>query len=130
MIMDTSAFIANMKLEPEAASFAAELSRADSVRMSAASYVEAGIIADRLSDPAVARKFDDHRRIHAVEIVAVTAEQAKLARQAYRDFSAGSGHKAQLNFGGCFAYALASERSEALLFKGEDFSYTELKSAL
>lgn len=130
MIVDTSALIAIIKLEPEAADIAAALSRADSVRISAASYVEAGIIADRMSDPAIARKLDDLLRIHDVEIVEVTASQANRARQAYRDYGKGGGHPAQLNFGDCFSYALAVERHEPLLFKGDDFGHTDLTSAL
>lgn len=57
-------------------------------------------------------------------------EQASIARDAYRDFGKGSGHPAQLNFGDCFAYALAAETGEPLLFKGNDFSQTDLRSAL
>ena len=61
-----------------------------------------------------------------IEIVPVTAEQARLARQAYRDFGKGSGHPAKLNFGDCFAYALAAERGEPLLYKGDDFAHAGL----
>jgi ribonuclease VapC len=60
----------------------------------------------------------------------VTAEQAHIARQAYRDYGRGSGHPANLNFGDCFSYALASEKREPILFKGDDFVHTELRSAL
>ena len=60
----------------------------------------------------------------------VTEAQAKIAREAYRDFGKGSGHPAQLNFGDCFAYALARDRGEPLLFKGNDFSQTDVRSAL
>ncbi|GAB3520304.1 type II toxin-antitoxin system VapC family toxin [Arthrobacter monumenti] len=130
MIVDTSALIAIIKQEPEAADIAAALSRANSVSLSAASYVEAGIIADRMSDPVIARKLDDLLRIHDMEIVEVTASQANRARQAYRDFGKGGGHPAQLNFGDCFSYALAAERHEPLLFKGDDFGHTDLTSAL
>ena len=62
----------------------------------------------------------------SVEIAPVTPSQAKLARQAYRDFGKGSGHPAKLNFGDCFAYALATERGEPLLYKGEDFAHAGL----
>lgn len=130
MIIDTSALIAIMKLEPEAPEIVAALSSADSASMSAASYVEAGIIVDRMSDPAIGRGLDTLLRIHGVMIVEVSASQAGLARQAYRDFGKGSGHPAQLNFGDCFSYALAAQRNDALLFKGGDFSHTDLKNAL
>jgi len=60
----------------------------------------------------------------------VTLSQARIARDAYRDYGKGSGHKASLNFGACFAYALAKETGEPLLFKGDDFSSTDIASAL
>lgn len=129
MIVDTSAIIAILRAEPEASSLAAQLSKTNSVTMSAASYVEAGIIADRMSDPRLSRKFDDLLKIHEINIVDVTAAQANMARQAYRQFGKGSGHRAQLNFGDCFSYALAAERREPLLFKGDDFAATDLTSA-
>ena len=69
-------------------------------------------------------------RDEGIEIVAVTPEHARIARAAYRDFGKGSGHAARLNFGDCFAYALAVERSEPLLFKGDDFTHTDVRSAL
>jgi ribonuclease VapC len=65
-----------------------------------------------------------------VQIADVTAPQALLAREAYRDFGKGSGHPARLNFGDCFAYALAKERDEPLLYKGDDFGHTDVGSAL
>jgi ribonuclease VapC len=65
-----------------------------------------------------------------IEVVPVSVEQARIARAAYRDFGRGSGHPAGLNFGDCFAYALAIDRDETLLFKGDDFSHTDVRSAL
>jgi ribonuclease VapC len=59
----------------------------------------------------------------------VTEAQARIAREAYRDFGKGSGHPARLNFGDCFAYALAKVTGEALLFKGDDFAHTDIKPA-
>jgi uncharacterized protein with PIN domain len=64
-----------------------------------------------------------------IEVAPVTPAQAKIARQAYRDFGRGSGHPAKLNFGDCFAYALAIDRNEPLLFKGEDFTHTGVRIA-
>ena len=69
----------------------------------------------------------DHPRF-AIE--PVTEDQARIAREAYRDFGKGSGHPAKLNFGDCFAYALAKAMGEALLFKGDDFPCTDIPSAL
>lgn len=60
----------------------------------------------------------------------VTVEQSRIARQAYRDYGKGSGHKAQLNFGDCFSYALARDKREPILFKGDDFGHTDLRSAI
>ena len=65
-----------------------------------------------------------------IVIEPVTAEQARIARQAYRDYGKGSGHPANLNFGDCFSYALAREKREPILFKGDDFLHTDLRSAL
>ena len=67
---------------------------------------------------------------NGIEVVAFTAEQAKIARQAYRDYGRGSGHPANLNFGDCFSYALAAERREPLLFVGDDFGHTDIRSAV
>jgi ribonuclease VapC len=98
--------------------------------MSAASYLEASIVADRSDDPRASREFDRLIRELGIDIVPVTAEQAIIAREAYRDFGEGSGHAAALNFGDCFAYALAKDRNETLLYKGDDFSQTDVVSAL
>jgi ribonuclease VapC len=65
-----------------------------------------------------------------VEVIDVTAEQAHIARSAYRDFGKGSGHPARLNFGDCFSYALAKTTGEALLFSGDDFGHTDLTPAV
>jgi ribonuclease VapC len=70
---------------------------------------------------------DDLIAAAGMEIVSVTENQARLAREAYRDFGKGSGHRAQLNFGDCFAYALAKSAGEALLFKGAGFIHTDLE---
>jgi uncharacterized protein with PIN domain len=71
------------------------------------------------------------RRTHACwSISERTLDQARIARDAYRDFGKGSGHKASLNFGDCFAYALATSAGEALLFKGDDFGHTDITPAL
>jgi ribonuclease VapC len=98
--------------------------------MSAASYLEASIVADRSDDPRASREFDRLIRELGIDIVPVTAEQAIIAREAYRDFGKGSGHPAGLNFGDCFAYALAKDRNETLLYKGDDFTQTDVLSAL
>lgn len=129
MIVDTSAVIAILRREPEAVAFAQTLEAADSRRISAVNFVEAAVVVDARRDPLDSRWFDTFLREGQFIVEPVTAEQARIAREAYRDFGKGSGHPAQLNFGDCFAYALAKETGEALLFKGKDFARTDIHSA-
>jgi ribonuclease VapC len=91
---------------------------------------EASIAADGMQDRDVGRRFDDICRDSALIVVPFDAEQARIAREAYRTFGKGSGHKARLNFGDCFAYALARVTGEPLLYKGGDFGETDVASAL
>ena len=116
--------------EPEAAACAQALEAAADRRISAANFVEAAVIIDASRDPIASRRFDDLVKEAQLVIEAVTESQARIAREAYRDFGRGSGHPARLNFGDCFAYALAREMGEPLLFKGDDFSHTDIASAL
>lgn len=115
--------------EPEREAFMQALASAET-RISAATYLEAGIVTDRSADPSMGRKLDALLHEAAVIIEPVTVEQARIARAAHRDFGRGSGHPARLSFGDCFAYALATERGEPLLYKGDDFSHTDVRSAL
>ncbi|MFZ2081802.1 MAG: type II toxin-antitoxin system VapC family toxin [Xanthobacteraceae bacterium] len=100
------------------------------VRVSAVNFVEAAAVVDGSRDPIASRRFDDLFREAQVLIEPVTEIQARLARDAYRDFGKGSGHSAQLNFGDCFAYALAKTIGEPLLFIGADFGNTDIMSAI
>ncbi len=130
MIADTSALVAILRNEPEAAIFAEALWAATTCRLSAATYVELAAVVERRHDPTAASNLDRLlARIEAV-IEPVTVEQAKIAREAYREFGRGSGHPARLNFGDCFAYALAKALNEPLLFKGEDFARTDVARAV
>lgn len=129
MILDTSAVVAILRSEPEAPQFAAAMEAAEVRRISAVNYVEAAIVIDSAGSPIASRRFDELMREGEVKVVPVTQDQARLAREAYRDFGKGSGHPAQLNFGDCFAYALAKDAGEPLLFKGRDFSRTDVKAA-
>ena len=126
MIIDTSAIVAMLKVEPEAKDFASQVYSAGGATLSAANYLEAGIVIDGTGDPVLSSELDILIRELEIDIAPVTPEHAKIARQAYRDFGKGSGHKAQLNFGDCFAYALAMERGEGLLYKGDDFEHAGL----
>lgn len=130
MIIDTSAVIAILRDEPEAAAFATAIAEAATPRMSAATYLETAIVIDAAGDPIVSRATEEFLAVSRIEIEPVTRHHADLARAAYRDYGKGSGHPAQLNFGDCFAYALAAERREPLLFKGDDFVHTDLSPAI
>ncbi len=130
MIIDTSALIAILHDEPDAIDYAEALADADTRRISAANYVEAAAVIDMNRDPIASRRFDDLLREARVVIEPVTEAQASIAREAYRDFGRGSGHRARLNFGDCFAYALAKVLNEPLLFKGGDFGHTDITPAL
>jgi ribonuclease VapC len=130
VIIDTSALLSILRDEPEATVCAQAIEDAPVRRISAASFLEAAIVIDASGDPIASRRLDQLIDTAAIEIVAVTAEHAQLGRAAYRDFGRGSGHPAQLNFGDCFAYALARATGEALLFKGADFGLTDLRPAV
>lgn len=130
MIVDTSALLAILRAEPEARPCAQAIERSSVRRISAGSFLEAAIVIDSSRDPIASRRLDD--LLHAASIVVepVTEEQVRMGRDAYRDFGKGSGHPAQLNFGDCFAYALAKTMREPLLFKGTDFAHTDVTPAL
>jgi ribonuclease VapC len=130
MIVDSSAIVAVLLSEPDAAAYAQAIEDAPDRRMSAVSFVETAIVVDGRRDPILSRRLDDFLEAAAISIEPVDETQARLAREAYRDFGKGSGHPAQLNFGDCFAYALARRRGEPLLFKGTDFAQTDLMRAL
>ncbi len=129
MIIDTSALIAILRNEPEAIACAKAIEAVASRRISAANFVETAIVIDGSRDPIASRRFDDLVREAQLVIEPVTEAQARVAREAYRDFGRGSGHPAKLNFGDCFAYALAKSSGEPLLFKGDDFVHTDIAAA-
>jgi len=130
VIVDTSALIAIIKGEPEALAFAEAIEAALVARVSAATCVEAHFIADGFRNPVLSARLDEILENPAITIEPFTAEQARIARQAYRDYGKGSGHPANLNFGDCFSYALARDKREPILFKGDDFVHTDLRSAV
>ena len=129
MIVDTSALIAILKNEPEALRFSLAIESDDNPKLSVVNFVEAAVVTDSARNPVVSRRLDELIKFGEIEIRPVSVEQGRLARAAYRDFGRGSGHAAKLNFGDCFAYALAAETGEPLLYKGFDFSATDIKSA-
>jgi len=126
MVIDTSAIAAILFDEPDAAALEGKIVD-DPVRlMSAATFLEATIVIEaRLGDPG-GREFDLWLHRAEVEILPVDAEQAEKARRAWRRFRRGR-HPAGLNYGDCFSYALAATHDEPLLFKGDDFTKTDVK---
>ena len=128
MIVDSSAVIAILRDEKEAPAMAQAMDRAKTCRVSAVSYVEAAIVIDGGRSPVASRRFDDFMRESQITVETVTLQQAQIAREAYRDFGKGR-HRAGLNFGDCFAYALAKVTGDPLLFKGDDFRHTDIEHA-
>jgi ribonuclease VapC len=129
MVIDTSAIVAILFGEPEAATFAEAIER-DAVRlMSAASVLEAAIVVEsELGDPG-ARELDLLLYQAGITISPFSPEHLAAARHAFRAFGKGR-HAAALNFGDCFSYALSRSTGEPLLFKGEDFSRTDVAPCL
>jgi ribonuclease VapC len=129
MIIDTSAVLAILLNERDAAMLASAIENAGERRMSAASYLEAAVVIDNRGDAVARREFDRFFQRSGIIIEPVTLEQAQIARQAYRDFGKGH-HRAGLNFGDCIGYALARISDQPLLYKGRDFGHTDIQSAL
>lgn len=127
MIVDSSAMLAVIQGEPEAEE-CIDLMLGSACRMSAANWVEAGVVVDNRSID-TQREFDELISLAQVTIEPVTETQAHIARDAYRRYGRGSGHAARLNFGDCFAYALAVSSGESLLFIGDDFGETDVRPA-
>lgn len=127
MIIDSSALLAVLLGEPERAEFI-ELMIGRPCRMSAVSLTEAGIVADQRS-PELGRQLDTLAERLGIAVEPATQRHSQLARTAYRRYGRGSGSPARLNFGDCLAYALASDAGEELLFKGDDFTHTDVLAA-
>lgn len=130
MIVDTSAIVAILRGEPERPAILAALAAAPVARMSTGSRLELSIVIRRLEDPVVERRVEDLLEALRITVEPFTVAQGAVAQRAFADFGRGSGHPARLNFGDCFAYALARESGEPLLFKGDDFTHTDLTPAL
>lgn len=128
MIVDTSALLAILQDEPERRAFADAIEGAASCRISAANLVEVSIVVEARHGAEGVRLLDRLLEIAAIEVVPVDLAQARLARDAWQRFGKGR-HPAGLNFGDCFAYALAMSLREPLLYKGEDFARTDVAPA-
>ena len=129
MVIDTSAVIAILQDEPERKAFIQVIDAADTRAMSVASFVEASMVVDARYGPDGVRDLDLLIAKARIDLVAVDADQAHVARAAFRTYGKRR-HPAGLNFGDCFAYALARTLGEPLLFKGSDFSLTDIAMAL
>jgi ribonuclease VapC len=127
MIIDSSAIIAVINGEPEAVSFSNAIAAAV-CRISAVNYVEAAIVADNRGE-SMRNAFDTLISEMGLFIEPVTPSQARIARRAYQTYGKGNHSKAKLNMGDCFAYALAKDLDQPLLFKGEDFPHTDVTPA-
>ena len=129
MIVDTSAVLAVLFDEADAGRFGHALAQAESCRMSAANFLEAALVAEGRGETAAGDDLDLLLETAGVELVAVTEDQARAARRAWRRYGKGR-HAAALNFGDCFAYALSQSSGEPLLYKGADFAATDVAAAL
>jgi ribonuclease VapC len=125
MIIDTSALVAIFLNEPERQSFLADIIAAETRLVSAATVLEAGIVLEARRGESAGREFDLFVLRANLQIVPVDAEQANLARSAWRKYGQGR-HPAALNFGDCLSYALAKATGEPLLAKGADFGLTDI----
>lgn len=128
MVIDTSALLAILFREADGEAFATALAASESRLISAATLLEAGIVVDQQAGLAAGRLLDNLIERAAIQVEPVTRSHVQIARQAYYDYGKGK-HPAGLNFGDCFVYALATETGEPLLFKGDDFSKTDIEIA-
>ena len=128
MVIDTSALIAVLLGEPERDTFQELIARSDAPVMSVVSVVEVSLVLHGRRPTYDPRYLDDFLQQLGIEVVSVDAEQGKIARDAFRRFGRGQ-HPARLNFGDCFSYAAAKASNVPLLFKGEDFSRTDVHVA-
>jgi ribonuclease VapC len=129
MIVDSSAIMAIIHEEPDAAHFLGRIVGADLPLMSAGNWVELAAVLTRSASAAAWDTTEQLITASGIKIEPVTIEQAAIARDAYRRYGRGSGHPAALNFGDCFAYALAKATEKPLLFKGDDFARTDIVPA-
>ena len=128
MIVDTSALVAILFDEPEALLFTRIIADAQVCRISVVTRLELAIVIDRQAEPDATRQAEDYLRTAGIVEEPVTLEQGHIARRAYYDYGRDR-HRAKLNFGDCFAYALAKSTKEPLLFKGSDFAQTDVVPA-
>jgi ribonuclease VapC len=129
MVIDTSALLAIFLAEPERKRFLEAITHSDIRDISAANALETGIVLEARRGEAAGREFDLFLHQAKLEVIPVDSDQIEIARLAWRKYGKGR-HAAGLNFGDCFAYALAKVMGEPLLFKGDDFIHTDLTPAI
>lgn len=130
MIIDSSAIMALLLTEPERDTFVRVLASSNTVMLSAGGWMELSAVLTRSNRAALFPLLDAIIAEFAIKIAPTTVEQARIGHDAYRKYGIGSGDPAHLNFGDCFAYALAKDTGEPLLFKGNDFTHTDIASAV
>lgn len=130
MIVDSSAVMAILIGEPESDVFIHALMAADSCKMSAGSWVELAAVLTRSRRDILFVSLEELMTHFSIRIEPTTEGQARIGHDAYRQYGIGTGHPARLNFGDCLAYALAKETEEPLLFKGDDFTHTDVIAAI
>ena len=128
MIVDTSAVLAVLFGEPDAERYERAIAGASRCSMSVASFLEAAIVLESRTGAEAGHQLDLLLERGPIELVPVTPDHGRAARRAWRRFGKGN-HPAGLNFGDCFAYALAEAAREPLLFKGQDFALTDIEAA-
>jgi ribonuclease VapC len=129
MVIDSSALLAILLKEPEKDRFVEAIALAPTRQVSAGTWFETGILAQSRQGDVGTEDIDRFIEGTRIRIVPFDLEQAQIAREAYRQFGKGN-HRAGLNFGDCFAYALAKANDETLLFKGADFARTDIERAV
>lgn len=127
MVIDTSALLAMLQGEPERRAFIDAIQDAESCLLSTANLVETSIVIEARYGVEGARDLDLFVKRAGIELVPVDADQADVARLGFSRFGKGR-HRAALNFGDCFAYALAVSLGESLLYKGDDFVHTDVRT--
>ena len=125
VIVDSSAILSILFAEPDSDQILIAINN-NECAISAGNYLETAIVVDSTKDPVVSRKFDALIKASGIEILSVDPQQVEVARAAYRDYGKGTGHRAKLNFGDVFAYALAATTRRKLLCKGDDFRHTDI----
>ena len=128
MIVDSSAIMAILNEEPEAEACLAAIRATRQAKMSAATFLECALVVDGYGRVDLSADLEPMVERLGITVVPVSVEQVRLGRVAHQRFGRGSGHPARLNLGDCFAYALAKDTGEPLLYKGDDFVHTEVRS--